>query len=158
MKDNKPDPKANQGVRIQIDKNSYESPTPTTGAALYALCGIPPEHQLYKQVPGNDGDTPIFNTVDLLELKNGDHFYSTVEQFKGYTIFVNTRRKVVQKNVLSYTDVLALAFENPPTGPNWVISISYRNAAGDREGTLTEGGSVTIKNGTKFDVTATDKS
>lgn len=158
MKDNTPAPNANQGVRIQIDKKPHESPTPTTGAAIYALAGIPQEQQLYKQVPGNDGDEPVFNTQNPLNLKNGDHFYSTAEQFKGYTIFVNTRRKVVQNNVLSYTEVLALAFETPPTGPNWVISISYRNAAGDREGTLTEGGTVTIKNGTKFDVTATDKS
>jgi hypothetical protein len=110
-------------------------------------------------VPGNDGDQPIFNTADPLELKNGDHFYSTQEPFKGYTIFVNARKKVVQKNVLTFAEIVALAFDTPPSGPNIVITVTFRNAAGDRrEGTLIEGESVTIKNGTIFDVTATDKS
>lgn len=54
---------------------------------------------------------------------------------------------------------MALAFENPPTGPNIVFTITYRRGHGDKpEGTLVEGGTVRIKDGMIFNVTATDKS
>jgi hypothetical protein len=161
MKDAEPRTNTPHGqVHINIDKGPYESPSPTTGAALYSLGGIAADHQLYRRLPGNDADEPVFNTADSVVLHNGDHFYSDPKPFRGYVIFVNTRKKTVQKKVLSFEEVVALAFDTPPpTGPNIVISVSFRNADGERrEGTLQAGDFVTIKNGTIFDVTATDRS
>jgi hypothetical protein len=78
---------------------------------------------------------------------------------KDYTIIVNTRQKVVRKQELSYEEVVKLAFENPPTGPNVIISVSYTGAVGPKpDGTLAKGGRVKIQDGTVFNVTATDKS
>jgi hypothetical protein len=72
------------------------------------------------------------------------------------TVIVNGRPKKVSADELSYEDVVALAFENPPTGENVVITISWRH--GNDSGTLTAGKGVPVKDGMKFDVTATDKS
>lgn len=73
-----------------------------------------------------------------------------------HTVIVNGRPKKVEAGELSYEDVVALAFENPPSGENVVITISWRH--GNESGTLTAGNSVQVKDGMKFDVTATDKS
>ena len=78
---------------------------------------------------------------------------------KQYTIIINGRQKVVTGDELTYAQVVALAFDNPPTGPNIVFSITYRNGHGNKPaGTLIEGGSVKIKEGMIFNVTPTDKS
>lgn len=78
---------------------------------------------------------------------------------KDLTIVVNGRERVVSSKQLSFTQVVALAFENPPTGPNIVITVTYRRGHGDKpEGTLVEGGTVRVKDGMIFNVTATDKS
>ncbi len=80
-------------------------------------------------------------------------------QEKDFTIIVNGQQEVVSKKELSFAEVVALAFENPPTGPNIVFTITYRRGHGDKpEGTLVEGCSVKIKEGMIFNVTATDKS
>jgi hypothetical protein len=80
-------------------------------------------------------------------------------QNKDYTIVVNGRQKVVSAKELSFSQIVALAFDNPPSGPNIVFTITYRRGEGQKpEGTLTEGESVKIKEGMIFNVTATDKS
>jgi len=78
---------------------------------------------------------------------------------KEFTVIVNGREHKVATDVLSFADVVKLAFPNPPTGENVMFTITYRNADSDkREGTLVEGKTVTIKNGTIFNVTATTRS
>jgi len=77
------------------------------------------------------------------------------------TIIVNGREKVVPKNYeLQASEVIALAFDNPPTGPNVEFTITYRKGGNEHrpEGTLSAGETVKVKEGTVFNVTATDKS
>lgn len=74
-------------------------------------------------------------------------------------IIVNTREKTVDADELTFDHVVRLAFDPVPSGPNIMITVSYRHAADEKhEGTLTQGESVKIKDGTVFVVTATDKS
>jgi hypothetical protein len=146
-------------IRIHIDREVYKSTTSTTGAELYILGSIKPKYQIYREVHGNNEDEPIFNDGEEFYLKKDDHFYSTPETFKGFAIVVNAKKKLVYKRELSYLDVVALAFENPPNGENVIITITYRHAAGNKhQGILLPGQTVKIKNGTVFNVTATDKS
>lgn len=78
---------------------------------------------------------------------------------KEYKIIVNGRQKVVTKDELSFAEVVALAFDNPPTGDNMVFTITYRRGHGNKpEGTLISGETVKVKEGMIFDVTATNKS
>jgi hypothetical protein len=81
------------------------------------------------------------------------------DQKKTVTIIVNGQEKTVEKVELSFDDVVELAFDPVPSGPNVMITVTYRRGLGDKpEGTLTEGESVKVKEGMIFDVTATDKS
>lgn len=79
---------------------------------------------------------------------------------KAVTIIVNGREKEVPKNdELSFDELVALAFENPPQGEFICFTITYRKGHGDKpEGTLPEGESVKAKKGMVFNVTYTDKS
>jgi hypothetical protein len=75
------------------------------------------------------------------------------------TIIVNGREKVVASKELTFDQVVALAYDNPPSGPNWVFTVTYRRGHGQKpEGSLVEGGTVKVKEGMIFNVTATDKS
>jgi len=75
------------------------------------------------------------------------------------TIIVNGREKTVEKGAMTTEEIVQLAFENPPTGEFVCFTITYRRGQGNKpEGTLEEGGSVKVKKGMIFNVTATDKS
>jgi hypothetical protein len=91
---------------------------------------------------------------DSQEHKNEEHGHD-----KEFNITVNARPKVVTKKELTFAEVVALAFDNPPQGPNIVITITYRRGEGHKpEGSLVEGETVRIKEGMIFNVAATDKS
>ena len=78
---------------------------------------------------------------------------------KTYEVVVNGRVKTVTTDELSFEQVVQLALDPVPSGPNWVFTVTYRRAHGDKpEGTLKPGQSVKVKDGMIFDVTATDKS
>ena len=75
------------------------------------------------------------------------------------TIIVNTREKTVRGKIVTYDQIVALAFETIPSGENIEITVLYRDGPGpDKEGTLAPNDSVRIKKDMIFDVTATDKS
>ena len=80
------------------------------------------------------------------------------EHKKEFKIFVNTKETEVSEKELTFARIVELA-QPLPSGPNYEYTIDYRKAAGKKEkGELLPGESVEIKDGTIFDVTATDKS
>jgi hypothetical protein len=84
---------------------------------------------------------------------------SDASHHEEITVVVNGRPREVTHRRLTFDEVVGLAFDPVPSGPNVQLTVSYRNAEGDKKGTLMEGKSVEVKNhGTVFNVTATDKS
>jgi len=78
---------------------------------------------------------------------------------KEVTIVVNGREKSVEKGALTFDELVALAFDDPPTGQFICFTITFRRGQGNKpEGTLAEGETVRVKEGMIFNVTATDKS
>lgn len=70
--------KKEKTISIHIDGHEVKSPNPTTGAALYVLGNVDAEkYDLYLEVKGKGDDTPIVNDNVEVELKNGDHLYTT---------------------------------------------------------------------------------
>ena len=81
------------------------------------------------------------------------------EHNKKVTIIVNTRTETVSKGDISYAEIVALAFPNPPAGDNVSFIVTYRRGHGDKpEGTLVEGQTVKVKDGMIFDVSSNNKS
>lgn len=76
-------------------------------------------------------------------------------------IIVNGRQRTVAKNSeLTVAQVVALAFDNPPSGENVEFTITYRKGGNEHrpEGSMSGNDTVKVKEGTVFNVTATDKS
>jgi hypothetical protein len=83
-----------------------------------------------------------------------------IEHAHAFWVIVNGRRKEVHTRRLSFSEVVALAFPGAQPKDTVIYTVTYRNGGDERhpEGTLVAGQSVKIKDGTIFDVTATDKS
>lgn len=77
---------------------------------------------------------------------------------KEITVVVNGRPRVVSAKDLSFDDAIELAYPGGPRGDNWVYTVGYRRAHGDKSGSLTAGDTVKVKDGMVLDVTQTDKS
>ncbi|WP_328933610.1 MULTISPECIES: multiubiquitin domain-containing protein [unclassified Streptomyces] len=78
---------------------------------------------------------------------------------RDYKIVVNAREKTVRQDTLTFEEVVRLALDPVPSGPNVLITVSFRHAhQKPADGTLSTGESVEIKDGTVFTVVATDKS
>lgn len=80
---------------------------------------------------------------------------------KEVTIIVNGRQRTVAKNSeLTVAQLVAMAFDTPPTGENIEFTITYRKGGNEQrpEGSLSGNETVKVKEGTVFNVTATDKS
>ena len=80
-------------------------------------------------------------------------------------IIVNGREKVIPASELSsdgelsFDQVVRLAFDPRPSGPDIVFTMSYRNGGGrPLEGRLSAGQRVKVRDGTVFNVSYTDKS
>lgn len=82
----------------------------------------------------------------------------TKEERKTVTTIVNGREKTVTKKELSFAEIVKLAFENPPFGDNTAYTVTYRKGEDGKAGSVVEGGTVKVKDGTIFNVSATDKS
>jgi hypothetical protein len=144
-------------VRIHIDKQIYDSPTPTTGAALYMLAHIPAGLQIFEEGHGHDEDSPIANNGMTVDLENGDHFRTGKSEPVGTNIYVNTDPVVWDRPQISYEELVKLAFADGPFDGNVRYSITWAKPDGS-EGAVLKGGKVKVVDGMKFDVRNTDKS
>jgi hypothetical protein len=63
-------------VHITIDRKNLTSPNPTTGHALYVLGEIPQGYVLFREAHGHGDDEPIPDTSVVIELHDGEKFYS----------------------------------------------------------------------------------
>ncbi len=75
------------------------------------------------------------------------------------TIFVNTRPHLIEKKeAISFEEVVAIGYPTAPAGTNVAYSVMYERADGSHDGSLVPGQSVGVREGMRFDVTATDRS
>jgi hypothetical protein len=144
-------------IRIHIDQTRYESPTPTTGRALYELGHVAAALALYREVRGDREDEPIENGPELVHIKEDEHFHSGPP--KSYTIVVNGEEKIVTTKRVSFSEIVKLAFPVPPSGNNILYTVSYEDGPpANPQGSMKEGETVKVKDWMIFNVTATDKS
>lgn len=153
MSENQPEVK--HEVRIHMNRQPYESPNPTTGAALYALGQIGAHQELFKELGGDREDELIPNDGTKVHLKQDEHFYSQ----KDFVIIVNGQKKTITTSAATFDEIVKLAFPTPPSGANILYTVSYEDGPkANPQGSLKEGGTVKVKDGMIFNVTATDKS
>ena len=76
---------------------------------------------------------------------------------KSYSIIVNGRSREVSEHKLTYLQVVQLAYPGEVPTETIVFTVTYSDPHG-RDGSLTEGQDVTIKDGMIFNVRKTDRS
>lgn len=146
-------------IRIHIDQRQHESPNPTTGKALYKLGNVQPGNELFREVKGDREDPVVPDEAEPIHLREDEHFHSGPAMARDFTIIVNGQKKTVTKREVTFDEIVKLAFPTPPTGQNILYTISYEDGPRvNPQGSLKEGGSVKVKDGMIFNVTATDKS
>ena len=75
------------------------------------------------------------------------------------TIIVDGQKKTVPTDIVSYKEVVELAYPGQSGDPQYTFTVTFRNAADEKQGTLVPGQTVTVKHeGTVFNVTRTTKS
>lgn len=75
-----------------------------------------------------------------------------------FEIIVNGRHKTVNDSTVTFAQVVELAFPGS-NDPNVAFSVTYNHAASTPPaGELGQGGSVEVRNGTRFNVTRTVQS
>ncbi len=118
---------------------------------------IPEDHELFLD---SDQDAVIAHGAAIPLAGHGvERIRSRKKKPPLITILVNARPREVEPGPISFEHLIALAFAEPPTGPQVSFTVSYRKGPADRpEGSLIPGQSVTVVQGMTFNVTATDKS
>lgn len=147
-------------VRIHIDQKPYESPNPTPGADLYELGHVGDGHVLYREVDGNQEDKLVRIDDPKIHLTEDEHFHSGEAPEKHYVIVVNTDPHIVDHDVLTFNEIVKIAYPVPPSGQDPVFTVGFEHAKSvPHHGNLPEGGTVTVrKHGTTFDVDHTNRS
>lgn len=82
------------------------------------------------------------------------------ERDRSITIVVNGRAKQWKKKEITFEELVQLAFEHPPHGNDTIFSVTYRKGGNPNrpDGVMVEGDSVKVKDGTIFNVSATNRS
>lgn len=118
---------------------------------------VPEDHELYLD---SDRDRPIEpGSMINLKGKGVEQIRSRPAPPKKVKIIVNTRPKEVDPGLITFEQVVTLAYPDHPGGPNVSYTVGYRKGPKPNpEGFLVAGESVRVIKGMVFNVTATDKS
>ena len=78
---------------------------------------------------------------------------------KMFLITVNGRQRQVERDELTFDELVDIAFDDPARGPQIVFTITFREAGGRiPEGELDEGQRLKVRDGTIINVARTDQS
>jgi hypothetical protein len=118
--------------------------------------GFNPADSLVLEEREGRPDSPLGDADDV-HIHDTPHFYSHP---RGYEIIVNGTEHTAATAVVTFREIVDIAFpELPKNDPNIVFSMTFEKAKSEpHQGTLGEGGAVTVRNGTIFDVAHTNRS
>lgn len=146
-------------LKLIINSEHYEwGQEYITGAELRKLGGISKEDEIFLVIK-DWPDELIPNDKEVNLARPGiEHFYSN-EKCLEVTIIVNGEAKKWDKRKISFKEVVILAFGSYDSNPNIVYTVAYEDGPKEnREGSMTKGTEVYVKNKMIFHATATDKS
>ena len=130
-----------------------------TGTEIRKLGNIPPQEEIFLAIKKPWEDELINNDTKVnLARPEIEHFYSKEKQFK-ITLIVNGRPKLWAEKMISFEQIVVLAFGTYDPKPDKVYTVTYdRGPHENPEGSMVKGNTVYVKDKMIFNVTATDKS
>lgn len=151
--------KSDRVYRFTLDGHSISwGVQKISGAVLYKLTNVADDRALFLDTRG--GQDRVIEPGDVVDLADGgvERFVTGPRPVPTFHIFINGRPRTVTGNTVTFEQIVQLAFPGQHD-PNVEFSMSYSHAASTPPvGELGRGGSVQIKNGTRFNVTRTVQS
>ncbi len=78
---------------------------------------------------------------------------------KVFTILVNAREKTWKDKIISFDQVIILAFESISIDPNVSYTVTFKKGENNKpEGIMVKSDEVKVKDGMRFNVTQTNRS
>ena len=150
--------KSDRVFHMTLNERGFEWGAPEISEPELRQYGqIPDDHDLVLDSKGDQVLEP--DDVVKLSRKGVERVVSRPAEDLEICIIVNTRQKTVTVRRLTFEKLIAIAFPNPPSGPNICFTVTYRNGPRHRpEGSLVEGDKIRVKKGMIFNVSSTDKS
>lgn len=130
-----------------------------TGAEIKKLGNINAEDEIFLAIkkPWEDEQIPDDKQVNLARPEI-EHFYSKDKDY-NITLIVNGRPKNWTEKIITFEQVVILAFGAYEPNPDKVYTVTYDKGPHENsEGSMVRGEKVYVKNKMIFNVTATDKS
>jgi hypothetical protein len=129
-----------------------------TGAEVRKLGNIPKDEEIFLKIKEPWKDELIHDETQVDLARPGlEHFYSKGKPIE--IIIVNGREKPWKENVISFEQVVVLAFGTNSGNQNTAFTVTYKGGPEQNpQGTMVKGEKVHVKNKMIFNVTATDKS
>jgi hypothetical protein len=134
--------------------------TPTiSGADLYALANPKENEAVFLTIRGEeDRQIESEDAIDLT-VPGVEHFVTAPKRQKTVEIVVNGREVEVDNKIVTFDQLVAIAYPGEAPAPNIVYSITFRGAASKpHSGELAAGGFVEVKKGSIFNVVRTIQS
>lgn len=150
--------RSDRSFRFLLDERAFDwGASHISGGTIKRLAGVSAETMdVWLDAAG--GKDRVIDNKELVDLAQPGAERFVTRPIK-ITIKVNSRDRVVDRRVLTYWDVVKLAYPEAVPSDQIIYAIDY--ASGPHQnpsGSLVEGQSVTVKEGMKFYVTPTDKS
>lgn len=150
--------KSDRSFRFFIDGEAQDwGAQRISGRTLKQLAGVDADkYDIFLVVPGDDDE--LIEDRDLFDLaRPGVEHFAAVEI--NIKVFVNTHPVFVHTRIMSYWEVVHLAYPDAQPGPNAHFTVTYaKGHEGNSLTNLVDGQHVRIKKGMHFNVTPTDKS
>lgn len=150
--------RSDRSFRFFLDERAFDwGASYISGATIKRLAGMPSETtEVWLDAAG--GHDRVIDDNEMVDLASPgtERFVTRTIQI---TIKVNSRDRVIDHRVLTYWEVVKLAYPEAVPSDQIIYSIDY--ASGPHQnpnGSLVDTQSVTVKEGMKFYVTPTDKS
>lgn len=150
--------RSDRSFRFFLDERAFDwGASYISGATIKRLAGMPSEtNEVWLDAAG--GHDRLIDDNEMVDLASPgtERFVTRTIQI---AIKVNSRHRMVDHRVLTYWEVVNLAYPEAVPSDQIIYSIDY--ASGPHQnpsGSLVDTQSVTVKEGMKFYVTPTDKS
>lgn len=147
-------------LKLIIDGKHYTWPKQyITGRQIKELAGMVGDYEIFLSISGPWPDEKIEDgdKVDLAR-PGIEHFYSK-ELPVHIILIVNGREKAWNKRMITFQEVVVLAFNAYNDAARTCYTVTYKNGPKENpKGTMVFGDTVFVQNKMIFNVTATDKS
>jgi len=150
----------NHVLHLTINSKQYEWPQQyITGAEIKKIGNIPPDDDVYLSIKKPWEDESITDETKVnLARPELEHFYSK-EKLHKIMLIVNGRLKPWTERIITFEQLVELAFGSYDPDPNKVYTVTYDKGPHENpHGTMDKGDKVCVKDKMIFNVTCTDKS